>query len=399
MARIRERAPGVWEISVSTGRRDPVTGRYGQLSRTVRTGATRPYAGKNPPRAVQAAADKLATEAVASAGRGTASSVEHLLAEYLRHQANRGRAPKTLLEYRRLATSVETTEIGPAGAPVAFGSIELRRLTAAHVDELQVKLKARGLSDTSRHHHHAVLSQALNQAVKWEWLERNPARAAEAPPLRPEERTPPTPEQVKHLLATITEAHPDLAAFIFASATTGCRRGELCALRWSAVDLASGEVLVAEAITDIPDGQGGPQVKDVKNHKKRRLALDELTVAVLEVQKARAAARCQVVGAELAVDAYVWSQDAEHDTPWRPGRVTGAFMTARDSAGMPHVQLKDLRHFATTQMLAAGVDVRTAAGRQGHDPAMTLRVYGHRIQPRDQAAAQILGALLATPQP
>jgi hypothetical protein len=34
MARIRERTPGVWQVTVSTGR-DPLTGRYGQISRHV----------------------------------------------------------------------------------------------------------------------------------------------------------------------------------------------------------------------------------------------------------------------------------------------------------------------------------------------------------------------------
>jgi integrase len=59
------------------------------------------------------------------------------------------------------------------------------------------------------------------------------------------------------------------------------------------------------------------------------------------------------------------------------------------------VRLQDLRHFTATQLVGAGVDVRTVAGRLGHtDPSLTLRVYSHVIEERDRAAASILGNVL-----
>jgi integrase len=64
-------------------------------------------------------------------------------------------------------------------------------------------------------------------------------------------------------------------------------------------------------------------------------------------------------------------------------------------AGVGKVPLHSLRHFAATRMLAAGVPVRTVAGRLGHaDAATTLNVYGHWIEASDQAAATVLGDLL-----
>jgi integrase len=53
------------------------------------------------------------------------------------------------------------------------------------------------------------------------------------------------------------------------------------------------------------------------------------------------------------------------------------------------VRLHDLRHFTATQLIGAGVDVRTVAGRLGYsDLSLTLRVYGHVLEERDRAAAQ-----------
>ena len=45
----------------------------------------------------------------------------------------------------------------------------------------------------------------------------------------------------------------------------------------------------------------------------------------------------------------------------------------------------DLRHFAATQLLAAGVRVRTVAGHLAHaNAAATLNVYAHVVQFSDE---------------
>ncbi|HEX9548078.1 MAG TPA: hypothetical protein VF942_12125, partial [Acidimicrobiales bacterium] len=54
------------------------------------------------------------------------------------------------------------------------------------------------------------------------------------------------------------------------------------------------------------------------------------------------------------------------------------------------------RHFSASQLIGAGVDVRTVAGRLGHaDATTTLRVYSAFLEQRDREAAAVLGALVA----
>jgi DNA-binding HxlR family transcriptional regulator len=101
-------------------------------------------------------------------------------------------------------------------------------------------------------------------------------------------------------------------------------------------------------------------------------------------------------GAELRPDAFVFSPFLEAATPFRPDNVTSFFMRVRDSVGAPTVRLHDLRHFTATQLIGAGVDVRTVAGRLGQsDPSLTLRVYSHLIEERDRTAAAIMGRVLS----
>ncbi len=65
------------------------------------------------------------------------------------------------------------------------------------------------------------------------------------------------------------------------------------------------------------------------------------------------------------------------------------------AGGISGVRFHDLRHFAATGLLSAGVDVRTVPGRLGHaNAATTLGVYAHFLESSDQAAAAILAELV-----
>ncbi len=57
-----------------------------------------------------------------------------------------------------------------------------------------------------------------------------------------------------------------------------------------------------------------------------------------------------------------------------------------------------LRHYSATELITAGVDVRTIAGRLGHGGGgtTTLRVYAAWVSEADQRAAQSLAARLPT---
>jgi integrase len=177
------------------------------------------------------------------------------------------------------------------------------------------------------------------------------------------------------------------------AALTGMRRGELCALRWTDLDLELGVVHVSRSVVVVP---GGLAEKATKNGRSRRVALDPVAIALLEAHRARALHWAKELGAVIADDAFVFSPFVVATTPFRPDNVTSFFIRVRDAVGTPGVRLHDLRHFTATQLIGAGVDVRTVAGRLGHsDPSLTLRVYSHVIEERDRAAAAIMGQVLS----
>jgi integrase len=182
---------------------------------------------------------------------------------------------------------------------------------------------------------------------------------------------------------------------VYVAATTGCRRGELCGLKWSDIDLESGTLTIRRAITDT---SFGVQENDPKTHRSRRISLDPSSVLVLAGQFERMSERAASCEVQLVDDAFVWSQEPDGSAPYRPNRVTDAFRTLRNRLDMPKLDFHHLRHFAATTLAGAGVDVRTIAGRLGHaNPAITLRTYAHFLEAADRQAADVMGRLQLRP--
>jgi integrase len=158
------------------------------------------------------------------------------------------------------------------------------------------------------------------------------------------------------------------------------------------VDLGTGTIHVSRSVVVVPKGLAE---KTTKTDPSRSVALDPVGVAVLSQHRARTAQWLTEAGREVSPDSFVFSPYVEGTTPFRPDNVTSFFIRVRNEVGAPQVRLHDLRHFTATQLIGAGVDVRTVAGRLGHsDPSVTLRVYSHALEERDRAAAAVMGGIL-----
>ncbi len=279
----------------------------------------------------------------------------------------------------------------------ALGTRPIRRITSRDLDRLYLAMsRDRGLAPRTVRQDHAVVRGAFGQAVKWSWLATNPALTASPPPVRKHDISPPSPAAVGQLVAAAEQASPELAVFLRLAAATGARRGELCALRWTDLDLDEAVIVISRNLID-PAG-GGWIEKDTKTHQARCLSLDARTVAILARHRAWSVERSMACGVGQASDAFVFSDHPAATEPWLPNTVTHRFMDLCRREGVTGVRLHDLRHMHATQLLGANLDVRTVAGRLGHaNAATTLGVYAHFLQARDQDAADVIGALLDGP--
>jgi integrase len=281
-----------------------------------------------------------------------------------------------------------------------LGDRRLTRLATADIDRLYGRLRRAGkagapLAAGTITRIHGVLHASLEQAVRWGRISVNPASKARPPRVVAGELSPPSPADVRRLLAA---ADGPFAVCLRVLAATGARRGEVCGLQWSDLDTELGELHIRRRVV-LGDGEL-VVVPLTKNRKTRHVALDPATIAVLNQHRLAMRQRAETCGARLGKDAFMFSDDPACRHPWRPDNgITRRFMRLRDQLGLPGVRLHDLRHAAATQLLVAGVDVRTAAERLGHDPRTMLSVYAHPVREADQRAATLMGDLLDDPRP
>jgi integrase len=235
---------------------------------------------------------------------------------------------------------------------------------------------------------HWVLSSAFNRAVRWRWLTRNAIDDVD-PPSSPQPK--PNPPSAEEAAALATEAwqDPDWGTFVWVAMVTGARRGELCALRWSNVDLTNGVLHVHEGLAQ----HGGHWwTKDTKTHQQRRVALDSETVTILTEHLDRWRERAAALGLELPLNAYVFSLAPDASTPFLPDTASQRYSKMAHGLGIK-THLHALRHYSATELIAGGADIRTVAGRLGHGGGgtTTLRVYAAWVSEADQRAANMLG--------
>jgi len=256
-------------------------------------------------------------------------------------------------------------------------------------------VNGRPLAPNSVRKLHFMLRAALGMAVRWGWLSHNPAELASPPQPHQRAPRPPTPEEVARLINTAWDQDPDFATLLWLAMVTGMRRGELCALRWLHVDLDVGELVIERSYVQ---RAGRRTEKDTKTHQARRIALDEATVELLGAHHKRAAELAALAGLTLQPSAYVFGPEPGGRTPPVPDSITQRFGRLARRLGVP-TTLHGFRHYTATQLLAAGVDLRTVAGRLGHGGggATTLRVYASFVPAPDRRAADLLGGMLPRP--
>jgi integrase len=390
---IRERSPGHFELrafNVATGKQVTRTYVHPRGERGVGI------------RAARAELARLVTDVANGAHGGEKATLGQLLDEWIRFSEKaRERSPTTIAGYRGKVKRIKAGKLGQAG---------VAKLTGKDLDDFYLELKLEGLSPSSVHHYHRVLRAALNQGVKWGWLQANVAAKATVPSAPAPEMHVPSIEQARALVVRAGEtASPDLGPILLFAMLTGVRRGELCGIQWSDIDWAGQLVTIRRSIWQVRSTWG---VKDPKTHQVRTVALDDVGMTLLRARRERAELDAMMAGIELSDDAYVWSAQPDGRTPRTPNSLSRAFhrlcrtMEAEAKTADPprteswDFRLHDLRHWSAIQLVALGKDPRTVASRLGHsDPAITLRTYSHALEARDRDAAEALGRTLSPPSP
>jgi integrase len=180
----------------------------------------------------------------------------------------------------------------------------------------------------------------------------------------------------------LTEAREtEVEAAVLLGLAGGLRVAEVVAITWSDIDLGTGRITV-----------GRSWWGKTKSGRSRSFTLPASTVASLRHIKMRQAETLLAVGVRADESTHVVTKRTGE--AMNPRQLSNAFAAFCEDYGYT-VTFHGLRHSNAVMLLTQGVDVKTAADRLGHDPAVLLRTYAHFIPSADRAAAERLDAALA----
>jgi integrase len=369
-----ERSPGRWAIVISvkdaaTGKRKRQRHSFAGTKREAQVERTRLLAAINAGTAIDP--NKL-----------TVASFFERWIEHMQGQVS----PRTLERYAEIARN----NLVPL-----LGGTALTKLQAAHISGAYAKALAsgnrqtgRGLSARTVNHLHRVLREALQQAVRWQLLPRNPADIVKPPRIERKQMT------VLNAggTAALIEAARGYSMFapVLLAVMTGMRRGEICALRWRNVDLDAGKLAV---VASVEQTKAGCREKETKTGRGRVIDMPATLVVELRKHRIEQARKLLQLGIRLGPEHHVIMRpDGQGLTP---NGLTASYWAFLNARGLRRVRLHDLRHTHATHLLAAGIHPKVASERLGHSKVgITLDLYSHVLPGMQSEAAAKIDTLI-----
>lgn len=308
-------------------------------------------------------------------------------------------SPRIHFEYERTLNDV----ILPA-----LGHIKLSELRSAHVqafvNQLQgdVRRKKNGeidennpkLSPATIRRKLTVLQSVLTQAVKLGLISQNPADSKRL--TLPKVTTPKIEIFSKQAAARMLECLEDeplqFQVLIQLAIMSGCRCGELCALKFSDFDYETCKLTVERSAYKL---KGQPiAIKPPKDYEVRTITLNPHCIELVKLLQAEKRREAQRLGTAWKDSDWVFTQaNGEIINPQTPTVQFSKFLARH---GLEHKKFHALRHSSATLLLYGGANIKTVQQRLGHADIVTTNKYLHAVQEADEQAANILQDMFIT---
>lgn len=236
-----------------------------------------------------------------------------------------------------------------------------------------------------------VLLQAFADAVLDDVVARNPALGLRLPrsAKTPTEGRALTPDEVQALLgaADARQFGPLIEILIW----TGLRRGEVCALKWSHLDLDRCLLRVQETVTMVG---GQPQLGPPKTRSSlRTVPLAAQTVTLLRRWQLAQRLQGEALGEGWQDSGHVFS--TLHGSRVHPDVLSRWVSRLGREAQLGRVRCHDLRHTYASLLMSRGVPAEVVQAWLGHSSVnVTLNVYRHLLPHEHTEHAAILDQLL-----
>lgn len=352
------------------GPRDPISGKRRQYSKQVPT---------------MEQARELESRWKAEVARGTAldpskTTVAQLLSDWLAIKAAEV-TPQSLAGYE-ITIRVHLIP--------ALGNISVQKLTAARVQAQYAEWRNAGMSARNIRGCHMRLSQALDQAVRFQLVQSNICDQVRPPAL-----SKPKPEvwNIEEAMAFLDVGEADsLAPLWHLLLLEGMRRGEALGLRWQDLNWERHTAHISQSVrAGIHKGEAIIQPRTKTQSGARTVRLTGRTLAALKTHRKEQAARRLAAAEWHDNDLIVCTSKG---TPINPANVRRSFDLLVNRAGLQRITPHGLRHTHATMLLRRGVPAKIVSERLGHaNVGVTLDTYSHVLPDMQDTAAEAVEAI------
>ena len=270
------------------------------------------------------------------------------------------------------------------------GKIRLKDLHTERVERFYASLLKSGSGVRTVRIVHAVLHRALEKAVRYGLILRNPTQGAALPQYKHAEMLVLDETQVSQLLVAANDSRHK--ALYHLAVITGMRMGELFGLRWSDLQWISGRIYVRRQVQYVP-GHGWSFVEPKTRSGRRTIKLGEGVLQALQEHLVRQQEERTAVGERWVENELIFP--SKTGTPMDASNLRLDFYQVLQNAGLPKIRFHDLRHTAASLMLNHGIPVIVVSKILGHSkPSITMDIYGHLYNEMQDEAAQLMDELV-----
>ncbi|HZC56029.1 MAG TPA: site-specific integrase [Xanthobacteraceae bacterium] len=264
----------------------------------------------------------------------------------------------------------------------ALGGRPLQQLQSTEIDNLYSRLAETMAAPTLRYVH-IVLCSCLATAARTGKISVNPlSQVVKVPANKTEQRA--TALEAEQLRALVQGFRgTSLSLIVAVAAFTGARRGEILALRWDDLDVATKTLRIERSVDETR--AHGLRIKSPKSARGvRAISIDAGLIALLLAERDRhlrliagvpESAPVDLSLVKLPTDALMFPAPPSAGKPFSftrlrvPRHVTKAFERIAPRLGFERLRFHDLRATHGTMLPDAGLPAHVVAERLGHDTA------------------------------
>ena len=277
--------------------------------------------------------------------------------------------------------------------------LTLKELEARHIQQFYTE-KLKTVTPNSVIHYHAVIYQALKYAMKTDMVPQNVAMKVDRPKKNDYQPVFLDAEELQHLFEVVKGTKLELPVLV--AAFYGLRRGEVCGLKWDAIDFDRGTITIRHTVTSLQvDGKTKMYAQDSA---KTKSSMRTLPLVGSFAEYFKEVKTTQEVNKKVCGNCYNYEYDGyvfvdELGDLMRPEYLTSYFPQYIQKHGCKRMRFHDLRHSCASLLLANGVPLKQIQEWLGHsDFSTTANIYAHLDYTSKLSSAKAMVSGMALPE-